>query len=118
MKTFLTTLAFVFSFHSTASAASNMSTFLKSCAYGTLGGAVVGLASLAISENPGGKMSNVGRGASLGLYAGIAYGFYTLNKKNDPKTDVEIGENFIYLQPLASRQKIEGAQLNWVPLSF
>lgn len=95
-----------------------MTDFLKSCAYGTLGGAVLGLASLAISENPSGKMSNVGRGASLGLYAGIGYGFYSLNQDRQVKTEVDIGDNFIYLEPLAANQKIEGAQLNWIPLSF
>lgn len=118
MKRIFTTILLMSLFSSQGFAASKMSTFLKSCAYGTLGGAVIGLGTLAVSENPGGKMSNVARGASLGLYAGIAYGFYVLNKKNEPVTDVELGENFIYFEPLAANQKIEGAQINWVPLSF
>jgi hypothetical protein len=119
MKIILISLMGIFAMNTAAHAASNnMTTFLKSCAYGTLGGAAIGLGSLAVSENPSGKMSNVARGASLGLYAGIAYGLYTINQKKDAKTDVEIGDNFIYLQPMAKNHKIEGAQVNWVPTSF
>ncbi|PIS11491.1 MAG: hypothetical protein COT73_03635, partial [Bdellovibrio sp. CG10_big_fil_rev_8_21_14_0_10_47_8] len=59
-------------------AADKLTVFLKSCAYGTLGGAAVGLATLAFSENPGGKINNVSRGASLGLYAGIGYGLFQI----------------------------------------
>ncbi len=53
-----------------------MTRFLKSCAYGTLGGAALGLVSISFSDDPGGRVNQVARGASLGLYAGIGYGYY------------------------------------------
>ncbi|WII71131.1 hypothetical protein QJS83_11730 [Bdellovibrio sp. 22V] len=64
--------------------AQGLQAFLKSCAWGTLGGAAVGVASLAVEDQPGESWNNVARGASLGLYAGIAYGLYQANK--EPKT--------------------------------
>ncbi|MFP5519622.1 MAG: hypothetical protein ACLGGX_06940 [Bdellovibrionia bacterium] len=56
--------------------------FLKSCAYGTMGGAALGLASLALVDKPSEHTANVARGASLGLYAGIAYGWYQLQNED------------------------------------
>jgi hypothetical protein len=50
--------------------------FLVSCAYGTVAGALVGVASLAFTDDPSSKMNNIARGASLGLYAGIGLGLY------------------------------------------
>ncbi len=98
---------------------SNMSTFLKSCAYGTLGGAALGLATLAVSENPSGKMSNVARGASLGLYAGIAYGFYSLGQKREQRTEVDLGQDSSFIiAPTFAQSKVEGAQIHWLALSF
>lgn len=109
------------SLSNSAVAASSMGTFLKSCAYGTAGGAALGLASLAISDHPSSKMSNVARGASLGLYAGIAYGFYALEKNreinasNQPDLDVN---NSIYFSPVIADQKMDGLQMNWLSASF
>ena len=64
-----------------------MRTFLTDCAYGTIGGALVGLATVAISDNPGGKINNVARGASLGLYAGIGFGLYDVNQNQNKNYD-------------------------------
>lgn len=98
---------------------SNMATFLKSCAYGTVGGAVLGLASMAVSENPSGKMSNVARGASLGLYAGIAYGFYSIDQKKEQSSNIDLGEESSFMiTPSFAQRKIEGAQIHWLALSF
>jgi hypothetical protein len=44
--------------------------FLGICAYGTVGGALLGFASLAFQENP----KAIAQGASLGLYMGIIFG--------------------------------------------
>lgn len=116
-------LFILFSFiGSLAHANSSMSQFLKSCAYGTAGGAVLGLASLSVSDNPGGKMNNIARGASLGLYAGIAYGFYSLEKNkeqnlNNRPADFDV-QNFLYLSPVATRSHVNGVQLNWFSRSF
>jgi len=46
----------------------------KVALYGTAGGALLGLASLAFD----GKGRNIARGASLGLYAGIIFGAYVI----------------------------------------
>jgi hypothetical protein len=75
--------------------------FLLSCAYGTLTGAALGVASVAFSENPGEKSMNIARGASLGLYAGIGYGIYQTQHSQLPPQEVQLwfsphhSENFI-----------------------
>lgn len=57
--------------------------FLTNCAWGTLGGAAVGVVSLAFTDKPSESWGNVAKGASLGLYAGIAYGIIALNKQSE-----------------------------------
>jgi len=52
--------------------------FIMSCTYGVLAGTLVGAATLAFVDNPGDNLQRVARGASLGLYAGIALGLYTV----------------------------------------
>src|SRR5262245_13302438 len=52
--------------------------FIMSCTYGVLAGTLVGAASLAFVDKPGDNLQRVARGASLGLYAGIALGYYTV----------------------------------------
>lgn len=75
--------------------AQELKSFLSSCGYGTLIGAGVGLASLVFEKKPNESYSNIARGASLGLYAGIGVGLYKMNTpsvggepltKNDSKT--------------------------------
>ena len=48
--------------------------FLIICGYGTVGGALLGLASMAF----GGKAINIAKGASVGLYSGILFGAYVI----------------------------------------
>ncbi|MAX65425.1 MAG: hypothetical protein QF441_01350 [Bacteriovoracaceae bacterium] len=48
--------------------------FLIICTYGTVGGALLGFASMAFGTNS----RAIAQGASLGLYAGIAFGSYVL----------------------------------------
>jgi hypothetical protein len=71
-------MAIVISFQlfSSVTKAAELRDFLMSCAYGTAAGALVGLATLAFSEDPSKNFSNVAKGASLGLYAGIGMGLY------------------------------------------
>ena len=102
--------------------ADNMSIFLKSCAYGALAGAAVGLASLAISDNPGGKINNVARGASLGLYAGVGIGAYLIN---NPSRGSEIAGAskfeeipYIWFSPVIKSRNIEGAEIHWTASTF
>lgn len=56
--------------------------FLQNCAWGTLGGATAGVVSLVFIDKPSESWGNVAKGASLGLYAGIAYGLIQLNKES------------------------------------
>lgn len=111
----------IFAFASGANAqGSNMSIFLKSAAYGTAAGAVLGLATLAWSENPSSRISNVARGASLGLYAGIGFGLYTIYGPSQRNRDQDYTKlpYQIWLSPVASQEKIEGAQINFAKLTF
>lgn len=64
--------------------------FIMSCTYGVLAGTLVGAATLAFEEQPGENLNKVARGASLGLYLGMALGAYVvyvvpkqLEKEND-----------------------------------
>lgn len=74
--------------------------FLKSCGYGTLAGAGLGLASLVFEKKPNESFVNIARGASLGLYGGLAYGLFAMNQEaNKPVNDIVKGENnklFVY----------------------
>jgi hypothetical protein len=106
-----------FAFSSQAKA-NQMKDFLVTCATGTAVGALLGLASLAFTEDPGGKVSNVARGASLGLYAGIAFGLVKVYGENQNYES----QNLLYFSPmlasLGGHKKIEGAILNYHVLSF
>jgi hypothetical protein len=67
---------FLFAFQSQANSKKE---FITSCTYGVLAGTLVGAASLAFTTQPGENLQQVARGASLGLYAGIALGFYVVS---------------------------------------
>jgi hypothetical protein len=81
---------FVFIFaHSLAFAAGNSSLlnqpqenqareFVMSCTYGVMAGTLVGAASLAFTSKPSDNLNRVARGASIGLYLGIALGLYVV----------------------------------------
>lgn len=97
-------------------ASDNMTIFLKSCGYGAVGGAVAGLATLAVSENPDGKMNNITRGASLGLYFGIAYGLYRINSPQSESSSMDLAQ--IWVSPYFADNKVDGAIMNWQALNF
>lgn len=65
----------------------NMKEFIKNCAYGTAYGALAGTVSLAFVDKPSAHLNNISKGASLGLYSGIAYSF--LMNQNDQIAEVE-----------------------------
>lgn len=74
-----------------------MRTFLMSCAYGTGAGAVVGLTTLAFSDRPSENLSQVAKGASLGLYVGMGVGLYLASQP-----DASTSAGFIpYVGPTA-----------------
>lgn len=111
------------SFQSTVRAADNMTIFLKSAAYGTAAGAVLGLATLAWSDNPGSRINNVARGASLGLYAGIGFGLYTIYApKPSSASDYTQLPYQMWFSPVTTtageQPKVDGAQMNWAFYSF
>lgn len=72
------------SFSLKSQAASESKEFVMSCTYGVLAGTLVGAATLAFESQPGDKLYKVARGASLGLYAGIALGLYVVYGVPDP----------------------------------
>ena len=57
--------------------------FMMSCTYGVLAGTLVGAATLAFESQPGDKLYKVARGASIGLYTGIALGLYVVYGVSD-----------------------------------
>lgn len=77
--------------------------FLVICTYGTVGGALLGFASMAFGTNS----RAIAQGASLGLYAGIAFGAYVINShgqqgssyEEDPYVDPQQGPPPGYGQP-------------------
>ncbi|MCB0422769.1 MAG: hypothetical protein KDD61_17345 [Bdellovibrionales bacterium] len=65
--------------------------FILSCTYGVLAGTLVGFASLAFTDQPGENLNRVARGASLGLYLGIALGAYVVyGVPNDYESEQQI----------------------------
>lgn len=85
------------------------------CGYGTLAGALVGVGSVALSENPSEKSMNIARGASLGLYAGIGYGLYQLKQ---PASKTSSHEVKLWMEPLYRPHGAEGLQVRWISASF
>jgi hypothetical protein len=57
--------------------------FMIVCGYGTVGGALLGFASLAFGKKP----RAIAQGASLGLYAGIIFGAYIVLSYEQPAFD-------------------------------
>jgi hypothetical protein len=59
-----------------------MNAFLNSCLLGVGVGSLLGVASLAVSEDPSARTNHIARGASYGLYAGIGLGLYRAYQLN------------------------------------
>lgn len=71
---------------STSSLDPKTKAFLIICGYGTVGGALLGLASMAFGQDS----RAIAQGASLGLYSGILFGayvIYTHNQDNRPMSE-------------------------------
>lgn len=65
------------------------SAFVKRCGWGTLMGTGLGVISLAFEDHPYDHLTNVAKGASLGLYAGMIYGVTVPSEQ--PRTRIDIG---------------------------
>lgn len=93
--------------------AETMKNFLLSCAYGTAAGAVVGLASVALSDKPSDNSMNIARGASLGLYAGIGFGIFEMNQSQSSSA--------VWIQPLMNNdgsRKVQGLEAQFLVSQF
>lgn len=110
MKTWLVTLIILV--QSTLCIAADLRSFLKTCAWGTMGGAAVGVVSMAFSDKPGDSWNNVAKGASLGLYAGIGYGVYQLNKSSEPTPAYSVVPQF------SRRGNVDGVHLSGTVFEF
>lgn len=64
--------------------------FAVMCAYGTVGGALLGFASMAFGSNS----RAIAQGASLGLYAGIIFGSYVLTSYRNPNAPEQIDDPY------------------------
>lgn len=87
-------------FFSQSAFSQDLKQFLKSCGYGTLAGAGLGLASLVFEKKPNESYGNIARGASLGLYGGIAYGLFAVhlpaNKNENDIVENDGNKFFVY----------------------
>ena len=112
MRKILPLLIFVL-LQSQAAQAQSLKRFVTSCAWGTLGGAGLGVVSLAVEDKPSQSWNNVARGASLGLYAGIAYGIYSMNKEPEMSQQPDFA-----IVPTFKKGQIDGAEVFATVLSF
>ena len=114
MKLLVATLVLILQIYSVSVQAADLRGFLKNCAYGTLIGSGVGVATLAFSDKPSDDMNNIARGASLGLYAGIAYGLVKMNQSE--VTTYE--EPSFAISPILNSNGVDGLQLSTWALQF
>lgn len=112
-------------FFSSGAQAAPVKEFVMSCTYGVLAGTLVGAASLAFTSQPGENLHRVARGASLGLYAGIALGFYVVYGVPDETENYEDPTVFrmkptkIALLPILDEQgTVDGARIQYYIRSF
>lgn len=96
--------------------AQDLKGFLKSCAWGTVGGAVAGTVSLAFENKPSEHMNNIARGASLGLYAGILYGVADSSQVNRA-SEVSQSEEFKNSPQFGLVPDLTNSNLSFVYLS-
>lgn len=106
-------LAVLMQVFSSTTHAQTMGEFLNRSLWGTAIGAGVGFVTLVASDKPGESWNNVARGASLGLYAGIAYGVYMHNYQPAPQYD-----SGYVLVPTFAEGKVDGVQLSGTVFSF
>lgn len=108
-KTLFLSLALMI-FSSTSQA--SVRQFIKTCAWGVVVGATAGVASLALVDKPEDNLSNIAKGASLGLYGGIAYGLYQHNLEKKQEAGL------VSIAPRFYEKKLEGFEVSSVVWSF
>ena len=87
MLRFLFAMALIFSSTAASAQSRDLASFLKTCGWGTALGAGAGAVSLVFESEPGKHTNNIARGASLGLYAGIAVGLLAFNEPDNSRAD-------------------------------
>ncbi|MAF92638.1 MAG: hypothetical protein VX583_05995 [Bdellovibrionota bacterium] len=102
--------------------------FIMSCTYGVLTGTLIGAASLAFSDSPGDNLHRIARGASLGLYAGIALGYYIMNLDENPEVIDPLQypagdippplEGSFQVLPKFEQAKLDGIELKFQLMKF
>lgn len=107
MKKAILSILAVIMFSSSTVLAQDLKEFLKTSGWGLLGGATLGVVSLAFSDKPSESWNNVARGASLGLYAGIGYGLYRINR---PEVNSYQSPDFA-LVPAFKQGQVDGLQV-------
>lgn len=104
-------IGLVLSFCSHNVYAANIRSFLNNCAWGVVGGASAGVVSLAFTDKPSESWNNVAKGASLGLYAGIAYGLYQLKQDSEEQP-------LVFFVPSFENGQLNNLLLSGVVLHF
>lgn len=94
--------------------ASEFTRFLRTCAWGTLGGALVGTASLILEDKPSEHTINIARGASLGLYAGIIYGLSRPPENSQAPNVDELSSFWFELKPPTTTVPSQELQARWL----
>ncbi len=99
--------------------------FITSVTYGVLAGTLMGIASLAFTRNPGDNLNKIARGASLGLYLGIALGLYVTYGVGDEPPPDDLGyrrpikePDFIVYPIISENASIEGVAGMYKAFSF
>lgn len=111
---FFFALIVVFQVWSFPAHSADLKGFLKRCAYGSLIGAGLGTVTLAFSDRPSDDLNNIARGASLGLYAGIAYGLVQMNRPEPASYQ----EPSFGLSPLFEEGRVNGVRVSSILWSF
>jgi hypothetical protein len=101
-----------------------MKEFIMACTYGVLAGTLVGASTLAFESRPGDSLSSVARGASLGLYAGMALGVYvvyyvpSLAPPEDAILGLSVPRPSYLIQPIVTQNGLEGVMGYWKLAKF
>jgi hypothetical protein len=107
--------------------------FVMACTYGVMAGTLVGAASLAFTSKPSDNLNRVARGASIGLYAGIALGLYVVYivpgleegaaEEADPNVRLDnlpfrVAPTFAKAPARSGNERIDGAKADFTVLRF
>lgn len=87
---FILSATFILPFHKAHALDPKGKAFMVICTYGTVSGALLGFATMAFGTNS----RAIAQGASLGLYAGIAFGSYVISSHKKSLEPMTPGQDF------------------------